>query len=142
MCPRREYRCRRPTISRMSGAWATEVSIGGVGALGLGKPDFSRRVDISVREEARQLVASDRIAHVEVGAKVIGVAYWNDFGERDPFAPFRVGCRRGIDADIACDERRIERTEPVLHLQASDDIGIAIAVRAERGCGSCSQGCS
>jgi len=69
-------------------------------------------------EEAGQLVASDCIAQVEVGAKVIVVAYRNDLGERDPFAPFRVGCRSGIDADIARDERRIERTDLVLQLQA------------------------
>jgi len=59
----------------------------------LREPDFAGRVDVSVREEAAQLVSPDRIAHVEVGAKVI-LACRDDCGEGDCFAPFRVGRRR------------------------------------------------
>src|SRR5207244_4703502 len=49
----------------------------------------------------------------------ISAAYWNDLGERDPFAPFRVGRRRGIDADIARHERSEEHTS---ELQSPDHL--------------------
>src|SRR5439155_20731589 len=84
-----------------------EVPIGDVGTPGPGKPDLSRRVDVSVREEAGQLIASDCVADIDVGPEVVA-AERNDLCERDPFTPFRVGCCRGIAADIACHEGGIE----------------------------------